>query len=183
MTAPKQTREAHRKGAPAVRAVARSVPFETSYRRQPFAALTTALLYDCRALHERQSAPDGSSQARASNLVARFRQLVAHCFQDHCSVESYASHLHVSADHLGAVLRKHTGRTARDFIDERVVLEAMRLGYAAVSSIGVALSIERLLDFSGTAPVTPGLYFPHVLLDPATAVTRFEELGLHVRRA
>lgn len=97
-----------------------------SYRLPRAAALTTALLYDCRALYDALGYGQ-SGQPGSSALVARFRQILAQCFQHHCSVESYAECLHVSADHLRAVVKKHTGRTVRELIDERVMLEAKRL--------------------------------------------------------
>lgn len=96
------------------------------YRRPQLAALTTALLYDCLALHDRTTAGSGA-QMEPSRLVIRFRQLVARCFQQHCSVGNYARCLHVSPDHLGAMVKKFTGRTPREIIDERVLLEAKRL--------------------------------------------------------
>jgi AraC family transcriptional regulator, transcriptional activator of pobA len=96
------------------------------YRRPQLAALTTAFLYDCRALYDR-SIKRGAEPAAAPGLVTRFRQLLARCFQHHCSVESYARCLSISADHLRATVKKYTGRTVREFIDERVVIEAKRL--------------------------------------------------------
>lgn len=98
------------------------------YRRPQLAALTTALLYDSLLLHDQVVKAQGRDPARESlGLVSRFRQMVARYFQDQCSVEAYAGCLNVSADHLGAEVKKLTGRTPRDFIDERVVLEAKRL--------------------------------------------------------
>lgn len=97
-----------------------------AYRLPQLAAQTAALLYECRGLYDRLGAgqPD---RLGAPSVVARFRQMVARCFSHHCSVESYAESLHISADHLRAVVKKHTGRTARDLIDERLLLEARRL--------------------------------------------------------
>ncbi len=94
------------------------------YRRQRLAALTTTLLYDCRAWLERANGRPASS-SRVPGVISRFRRRVSECFDDACSVRTYARHLHVSADHLGALLRKHRGRTARDLT--RVLREAMRL--------------------------------------------------------
>jgi len=96
------------------------------YRRPQLAALTAAFLYECRALHDR-SAKTVAENAGGSGLVTGFRQLVARCFQQHCSVGDYARCLNVSADHLRVIVKKHTGRTVREFIDERVVMEAKRL--------------------------------------------------------
>jgi AraC family transcriptional regulator, transcriptional activator of pobA len=96
------------------------------HRRPQLAALTTALLYDCLTLYT-ESVRIDASFGTSPHLVTRFRQLVAQCFQHHCSVEDYARCLHVSADHLRATVKKHTGRTVREFVEERVMLEAKRL--------------------------------------------------------
>jgi AraC-like DNA-binding protein len=96
------------------------------YRLPKLAALTRALLYDCRAAFDQQDA-HVTAQSASSTLVKRFQELVARCFQDHCAVEAYAECLHVSADHLSAVVKERTGRNARDIIADRVVLEAKRL--------------------------------------------------------
>lgn len=114
------------------------------YRRQQLAALTTALLYDCRALHER-SLQNAAGLAAAPALVQRFRQMLARCFQHHCSVESYAECLHVSADHLRAVVKKHTGRTVKELIADRVILEARRLLNHTDLSVG---EVAAHLQFS-----------------------------------
>ena len=47
-------------------------------------------------------------------------------FRTTTSVSDYAKYLHVTADHLGAVVRGQTGRTPGDIIRERLLLEAKR---------------------------------------------------------
>lgn len=56
-------------------------------------------------------------------------------------------------------------------------------GQAPVTALGVAVAVERLLGLAGGPPVAPGLYLPHVLLDPAYFVRRLEEFGTRIRRA
>lgn len=98
------------------------------YRRQQLAAFTLALLYDCLVMHDQREKERGMDPSQKdSGLVKRFRQMVATYYQDQCSVEAYAGCLNVSVDHLGAEVKKLTGRTPREFIEERVVLEAKRL--------------------------------------------------------
>src|SRR5690606_30934978 len=59
-----------------------------SYRRQQLGALTTALLLDCRVLYEREARHTPASR-EPNALATSFRQMVARCFQDHCTIESY----------------------------------------------------------------------------------------------
>lgn len=56
-------------------------------------------------------------------------------------------------------------------------------GQAPVTALGVAVAVERLLGLAGAPPVAPGLYMPHVLLDPADFVQRLETFGMRIRRA
>lgn len=112
---------------------------EHAYRLPQLAALTAAFLYACRGLHDRHGG-NQPAQLGSPALVHRFRQMVARCFAQHCTVESYAECLHVSADHLRDVVKRHTGRTAREFIDERMTLEARRLLAHTGLSIGEVAS-------------------------------------------
>jgi AraC-like DNA-binding protein len=67
------------------------------------------------------------------------------------SVSDYAKYLHVTADHLGAVVRDQTGRTPGDIIRERLLLEAKRLLVHTsmnISEIAYALNFEDPAYFS-----------------------------------
>lgn len=55
--------------------------------------------------------------------------------------------------------------------------------HSGPSGWGAALAVERLLGLAGGPPVSPGLYHPEVLLDPAYVVKRLEEFGMRVERA
>lgn len=96
------------------------------YRLRQLAALTAALLYDCRACYEREH-PDANEPSLCSALICRFDDVVLQNFQTHHTVEEYARLLHVSADHLSAEVKARTGRNARDLIAERIVTEAKHL--------------------------------------------------------
>jgi hypothetical protein len=56
-------------------------------------------------------------------------------------------------------------------------------GQAPVTALGVAIAVERLLGLAGGPPVAPGLYLPHILIDPAYFLRRLEEFGTRIRRA
>ncbi|WNG33551.1 NAD(P)-dependent oxidoreductase [Archangium violaceum] len=71
----------------------------------------------------------------------------------------------------------------RDGTTGRVRYELVHpAGQAPVTAQGVAVGIERLLGLAGGPPVAPGLYLPHVLIDPAYMVRRLEEIGTRIRR-
>lgn len=74
--------------------------------------------------------------------------------------------------------RKHDGTQGR--VRHEIVHPS---GQAPVTALGVAVAVERLLGLAGGPPVAPGLYLPHVLIDPAYMVRRLEEFGARIRRA
>ncbi|TQF11875.1 NAD(P)-dependent oxidoreductase [Myxococcus llanfairpwllgwyngyllgogerychwyrndrobwllllantysiliogogogochensis] len=56
-------------------------------------------------------------------------------------------------------------------------------GQAPMTAVGVAVGVERLLGLAGGAPVAPGLYLPHVLIEPEYLLRRLQESGTQLRRA
>lgn len=110
-------------------------------------ALLRVLFYKAariyRSLYEKgnpQSAEGGQSR-----IGRDFRLAVERHFRTITSVSDYAKTLHVTADHLGAVVRGETGRTPGDIIRERLLLEAKRLLVHTsmnVSEIAYALNFE-----------------------------------------
>jgi hypothetical protein len=66
-----------------------------------------------------------------------------------------------------------TGRVRHEIVDADV--------HSGMSARGVALAVERLLGLAGGPPVTPGLYHPEGLLNPAYVVERLKEFGTRIR--
>jgi hypothetical protein len=54
-------------------------------------------------------------------------------------------------------------------------------GQAPLTALGVAVAIERLLGLAGGGPAAPGLYLPHVLIDPAHMMERLRAFGARIR--
>ncbi|MCU0434897.1 MAG: helix-turn-helix domain-containing protein [Bacteroidia bacterium] len=76
------------------------------------------------------------------HLVVQFRNLIDARFTATHRVSDYAEKLSVSANHLNDVVKKTTGRTAGDLIQERVILEAKRLMlYSMASAKEIAYTI------------------------------------------
>lgn len=50
-------------------------------------------------------------------------------------------------------------------------------GQAPLTALGVALATERALGLSGGEALTPGLYFPHSIIEPAHYLARMKEFG------
>ena len=60
-------------------------------------------------------------------IIAQFKNLIAEHFLKKRSVNEYAELLYITPNHLTQVVKKATGRNAKSFIDERVMLEARYL--------------------------------------------------------
>jgi AraC family transcriptional activator of pobA len=63
----------------------------------------------------------------SSALLEAFRDLVRKQYAQHRSVKFYANALHIHANHLNFIVKKQTGQTAKQIIDEQVLLEAKSL--------------------------------------------------------
>jgi AraC family transcriptional activator of pobA len=57
-------------------------------------------------------------------LFAQFKKLLQHNYMQQKRLEFYAEHLHVTPKYLSAVIKKHTGKSAAQWIDESITLEA-----------------------------------------------------------
>jgi hypothetical protein len=52
-----------------------------------------------------------------------------------------------------------------------------------MTAVGVAVLVERLLGLAGGPPVPPGLYLPHVIVEPEYLLRRLTEFGAQIRHA
>ena len=75
-------------------------------------------------------------------LVQRFRILVDGHFWERLSLQRYAATLGVSKGHLNRMVRKQTGMTASNLVQERIVVEAKRmLTHMSTSILDIANSL------------------------------------------
>lgn len=74
-----------------------------------------------------QPSPAGAAASRARELTYRFRLLLEQHFATLKSPSAYAQQLHVSPNHLNAMLKQETGFSVSYWISHAIVLEAKRL--------------------------------------------------------
>lgn len=101
------------------------------------------LLIYIHRFYERARGPDVST--KISSLVRRFKRLVSENFVKERSVESYATHLGITAGHLRDTVKAATGMTPGQIIRNTLALEAKRLLVhtdMTVAEICYALSFE-----------------------------------------
>ncbi len=75
-------------------------------------------------------------------LVKEFKALLESNYMKWHKVNDYASHLNVSPDYLNTLIKTSVGKSAKEFIQNRVLLEAKRLGvHTNLSSKEIAFKI------------------------------------------
>ncbi|MEM6272503.1 MAG: helix-turn-helix transcriptional regulator [Bacteroidota bacterium] len=92
-----------------------------------------------------------TDHATGVTLLRNFREQLEQSFQDQHQVGWYAQEVHVSADYLNRTIRQLTGRTAKEHIQGRILLEARRLLLytdASVKEIAYELGFDESTHFS-----------------------------------
>lgn len=97
-----------------------------------------------------------TSRRRSDELYYKFLQLVEKHFKHERSVSFYADHIAVTSKHLSSVVKECSGRTAGEWIDLYVILEAKMLLSASDMSIK---EISAELSFPNQSFF--GKYFKH----------------------
>lgn len=87
-------------------------------------SILTTMLYVIAGLYEKESTDIQRKKTRQEELCERFSQLLVRSFKKQRSVQFYADALFVSPKHLTETLRAVTGKTAGEWIDGSVLLEA-----------------------------------------------------------
>ena len=107
--------------------------------------VTTALLQAVVGLFAgayAQSSPADAVASRARELTYRFRQLLGQHVATLKSPAAYARQLHVSPNHLNAMLKQETGFSVSYWICHAIVLEAKRLlAYSTLDVKGIATAL------------------------------------------
>jgi AraC-like DNA-binding protein len=97
-----------------------------SYKTHIIQSLVLALLYYCKSLYERYRTQE-KDKPRSLIILNQYQQLINKFYLEKKTVEAYASLLGITPNHLNDVVKQVTGKTARSFIVERILLEAKNL--------------------------------------------------------
>lgn len=74
-------------------------------------------------IHKQASSIYGKS--RQHEITARFLQLVEHNYREHRDVGYYAQRLHLTTKYLAATIKQSSGRSATEWIERHVTLDAI----------------------------------------------------------
>lgn len=85
------------------------------------------------------------------NLIRTFKKEVENNYREEHSTTFYANQLHITPDHLNRTVKLKIGKTAKDYIQARIITEAKRLLYFTTLSnkeIGYELGFNEPANFS-----------------------------------
>ena len=85
------------------------------------------------------------------NLIRAFKNAVDKNYNKEHSTTFYANQLYISPDHLNRTFKANTGKTAKEYIQARIITEAKRLLYftdLTTKEIGYALGFSEPANFS-----------------------------------
>ncbi len=112
------------------------------YRFDIISSYLKLFLIECSqfAVHSKEENPQAIESGRA--IVKAFKELLEQNFAQWHRVNTYARQLNITPDYLNNVIKSSIGKSAKELITQRIVLEAKRLGlHSALSSKEIAFSL------------------------------------------
>lgn len=113
---------------------------QTQYRAKLTTTALLTLIFYVNSLYTNKF--DATSKSIAFTLVHRYKNLVRNQFLEKKKVHQYAALLNVTPNHLNAVCKQQTGKTAKAWIDQTVLEEAkLQLAYSNLSIKEIAYNL------------------------------------------
>lgn len=126
------------------------LPLEFKYRNRALGALLQLFL-----IYSNNSCSLDPAQLEEDNsrvcILRDFKKLVDSKFSEWHDVKSYASVIHISPKHLSYTTKQLTGMTAKEIIQDRILLESKRLlvhTNMIIKEIAYIIGFEEPLHFS-----------------------------------
>jgi AraC family transcriptional activator of pobA len=94
------------------------------YRAEITRSILTTLLYEVEAIYKKEYTTLNKKMNRKQELNATFHNLVFKHYKEHRNVQYYADALFVTPKHLTETIKEVSGKTAGEWIDDAVILEA-----------------------------------------------------------
>lgn len=113
---------------------------DNPYRKEITQGLLLALFYEIHNIYQGHVMQERVPKSRKEELFERFIRVVSESYKDERSVSFYAGKMFLTAKHLSTVVKEVSGKTAGEWIDSRVVLEAKALLKSS------ELSIQEIAD-------------------------------------
>lgn len=113
---------------------------DNPYRKEITQGLLLALFYEIYNIYQGHVTQERLPKSRKEDLFERFIRAISECYKEERSVSFYADKMLLTAKHLSAVVKEVSGKTAGEWIDSLVILEAKALLKSS------ELSIQEVAD-------------------------------------
>lgn len=133
------------------------------YENDILVSYINILLFEYQALYDKQYTKLNIQQTRNQQIVEAFKKLINSNFQTEKTVKFYADKLFITAKYLTEILKQETGKTASEWINEIIILEAKILlsnPALQISQIADTLNFPDASSFgkffkshTGTSPI------------------------------
>lgn len=127
------------------------LPLAGGYRNKALGALLQLFLIYCH-----QSNAFNKDQADSENagvcILRDFKSLVNDRYREWHQVSDYAAHIHITPKYLSQTVKQWTGKTAKELIQDRLLLESKRLLLhtdLSVKEVAHEVGFDEPLHFSG----------------------------------
>ncbi len=126
------------------------------FRKEVARGIILSMFFEIYNIYQRQMPREGNPVSRKEELFGRFLREVSACYKEERTVAFYADRLCLTSKHLSVVVKDVSGKTASEWIDRFVVLEAkaqLRSSEMSIQEISEALHFANQSFF--------GKYFKH----------------------
>lgn len=113
---------------------------DNAFRKEITQGLLLALFYEIYNIYQGHVACETIVKSRKEDLFERFIRAITESYKEERSVAFYAEKMFITAKHLSTVVKEVSGKTAGEWVDSLVVLEAKALLKSS------ELSIQEIAD-------------------------------------
>lgn len=110
------------------------------FRTEITQGLLVALFYEVYNIYQGHSVQERIPKSRKEDLFERFLRYISESYKEERSVAFYADKMFLTAKHLSTVVKEVSGKTAGEWVDDLVILEAKALLKST------ELSIQEIAD-------------------------------------
>lgn len=121
------------------------------YREEAIGAYLKLFLIECNTYVPSNRSENTQSLHSSKLLLQAFKEIVEEKYSSRLKVADAATDLNVTPDYLNTIIKDSLGKTAKEYIQDRIVLEAKRLGVhtgLSTKEIAFELGFEDPSHFS-----------------------------------
>lgn len=100
---------------------------DLAFKYEALGSFLKLLLIQCNNICNHHQSPTTSDPKH--QLLIQYKDLLNNHYKEWHSVNEYADQLHINADYLNRVIKQLTNKTAKEHIQQRIILAAKRLIY------------------------------------------------------